>query len=88
MKTIYKYPLANTLAPQKIKIPACAKFLHFQDQDGVLTAWFEVNPEASMVERTYVIFGTGRTVSKDAVWQGTCQQGPYMWHLYWFPFGE
>jgi hypothetical protein len=87
VKTIYKYPLRNYLGPQKIMLPACAIFRHFQEQDGVLTAWFEVSTNASEVERTYQILGTGRMIPENALWQGTCQQGPYMWHLYWLHEG-
>jgi hypothetical protein len=83
MKTIYKYPLKNTLEPQKITIPACAEFRHFQEQDGVLTAWFEVNTEEMKLERTLLIVGTGRSIPENGFYLGTCQQGPFMWHLYW-----
>jgi hypothetical protein len=81
MRTIHKFPVS--FGEAIIKLPVRAKFLHFADQAGQLTVWFELDSEVtSQMFRRYQVFPTGGVIPYGAGWLGTCQQGPFMWHLY------
>lgn len=85
MRTIHKYDVTEGFSGVTLDLPACARLLHFADQNGRLSVWFEVNDEAGLVKRTYQIFGTGWIISagKDEMeYRATCQQERYVWHLY------
>lgn len=61
---IWKWPLEVT-GTQTIQMPADAKVLAVQVQDGKPQAWVLVNECADFVERTFATYGTGHPVSSD-----------------------
>ncbi len=64
MKTIYKYNLKVTDV-QHIQLPAGAKILCVQVQDGEPHLWAEVDTDAPPEMRTIEIFGTGHPIPQE-----------------------
>lgn len=71
MKTIWKYGLGPGI--NNIELPQGATFLDLQIQDGVPTAWFEVDSAAAKTVRRFTHVQTGAEVPADGVYLGTLQ---------------
>lgn len=89
--TVFKYPLdlGEAMGNGKVRIamPLGARVLHLAVQNDTPTLWAEVNPEAQMRERTYVVVGTGHTVPEKVGHVGSVQMHDadgkeYVWHIY------
>lgn len=82
---IHKYKLEATDS-QVVRMPSPQRFLSFQDREGALCVWYEVNEDADDDEfddLEFLVLGTGHNLPKrDALYLGTAQQGPFVWHLY------
>ncbi len=67
-----------------MNLPAHAKFLRVNMQDGRTACWFEVDlEECRMIEtRTFLIVGTGQIFSEGLTYLQTFFEGPFVWHLY------
>jgi len=80
--TIWKYTLGPAEV-QTIDVPAFAKLLTVAQQDGAPTLWFEVDPEAVTMPRTFVVIGTGWEIPepKRLTYVGTTHS-TFVWHLY------
>lgn len=63
-------------------IPGMVKPLTVQYQDGVPCLWVEVRHQAESAEHRFRWFGTGHPIPDDALYVGTLQEGPFVWHLY------
>ena len=78
MKTIYKYLLDETL-----DLPTDTKVVRVGVQDNRSYIWIELDPFAIPIfPRTYKIFGTGYDIPDTAIWQGTFEEGQFIWHVY------
>ncbi len=83
MLKIFKYTLKmkdiETIAMQKD-----AMILDCQQQNqGFLTIWAIVNPDAELENRTFEIIGTGNVVSEQPrEFIATVQTGLYVWHIF------
>jgi hypothetical protein len=86
MLKIYKYPLQLT-DEQVVQMPGGAKILSTAlDPRGNLCVWALVNPELEMVDRLFMIIGTGNPTPDCIEWAefvGTVRQEVFMWHVFW-----
>lgn len=82
MRTIYKYELE--VAQEQIRaLPAKAKVLSVQAQDGRVVFWAEVDTAAPIKERKFFCVGTGWEAPPEwAEYVGTIQLGQFVWHFY------
>jgi hypothetical protein len=84
MKSIWKYPLLLQ-RDFKLELPGGAKLLLLAEQDGIPTAWFEVNSDNDREIRILHCHGTGHDLpSDDRVHIGSvCMSGGhFVWHYY------
>ena len=69
-----------------IDMPAGAKILHVELQNGVPCLWALVDTSAEPEPRKFLIFGTGHPISGaiavTAAHVATFQQGPFVWHMF------
>jgi len=56
--------------------------VHFGFQGGKPFVWAEHHPNEEMLEYRFEIVGTGHDIDGDVWHIGTCQEGPFVWHLY------
>ena len=99
MRTVHKFPLSLTDAGINkgivtVDMPKDAIVLSIQTQsvvpfpgqpgEQVPTIWAQVNTEADIVVRTFVVIGTGHPLpeKQPVVYWGTVQTGPFVWHIY------
>jgi hypothetical protein len=83
MRTIYKYPVA--LGYTQASIPATAPLVRFAAQDGKLFVWADIDTSERPTRRELAVYGTGAPIPMDAVYVGTCELGPFIWHLFELP---
>ena len=83
MRTIWKYTLEDP--NQKIDMPKDAKILTVQEQHGLPCIWAEVDKDAPLEERTFVVVGTGHDIDfSNGEYIGTyliCNDN-LVWHVY------
>lgn len=67
-----------------VHVPQGAIFRHFGAQGDDLFIWMEIEalPIAVPEARQYKVVGTGHSIPDGMEYRATCQQGPFMWHLY------
>jgi hypothetical protein len=84
MLTIWKYQLLGI--SQDVEMPEGAKILGLQEQNGKLTMWALVNPDAYRSRHArYHVVGTGNFLQDDFAcyeYIGTCQVRAYVWHVF------
>lgn len=83
MKTIYKYTL-EIKDKQILSIPKIGEYLDFQNQDGKIVFWMEVETdELLMSDEVFFIVGTGNPIPEEAThYQSSVQVGIFVWHIY------
>lgn len=81
MKTIYKYPIAD-YSGQAFQMPKGSQIRHFDMQEGVATFWAEVESSNQFEQRRFLVHGTGHEIQANEVYRGSCQDSPWVWHLY------
>jgi len=86
MKTIHRFPLEGR-DPRGfvLSLPAQAQILHvgLRPSDGIPSVWVLFSLEAPVVNRLFVIIGTGWNIDKDpGRYVGTFMVGPMVWHLF------
>lgn len=81
MKTIYKYSIVD-YSGQDFQMPKGSLVRHFGMQDGVATFWVEVESSNQFEQRYFLVHGTGHEINASEVYRGSCQDGPFVWHLY------
>jgi hypothetical protein len=81
MRTVHKFNAYH--GEFEAEMPEGAQIVHFADQNGELRIWAIVDTSRPIDRRYFRVAGTGHEVSAeyDAHW-GTCQQGPFVWHLF------
>ncbi len=77
--TIWKFPLAGD-----VSMPAGAKPLTVQTQNGETVLWAEVDPKADMVTHRFTVVGTGWAggLPGGRNYLATFQTGPLVFHVY------
>lgn len=82
-KTIWKFPL-EIAGEQSVQMPAGAKILDVQMQDGKLMLWALVDPNAPKEPREILIHGTGHPVENVGGHIGTFQMygGTLVFHAF------
>lgn len=85
MRTIWKFPLPLGDAIT-VQMPKGAIFRSVQLQGRDICLWAEVDDEAEIEYRDFLIFGTGRlmprTMGHSDVYLATVQMGQFVWHVY------
>lgn len=85
LTTIHKYRL-EIVDQVIIKIPADHSFLHVDlDAEGMLCAWFAVDPQSKKVEFEFRIVGTGSRLPHVGDHLGTVRMAPFIWHIFTGP---
>lgn len=88
MVTVWKYELGDALPPTpggyaEFSMPKGAKVLRVARQPhGIPALWARVDTEATPETRKFGISGTGWPIPADAVYRGTFESGPYVWHVF------
>jgi len=82
MKVIYKYELKLT-EKQTIEMPAFARFLSVQVQNGKIQVWALVDTEQPPRLNIFKIIGTGGRIDETlGIFLGTIQLGGFVWHVF------
>lgn len=84
MKTVWKFPL-ETMDRARVSMPYGSQILSFQSQYNVATIWALVDTNAPMVEREFLMVGTGHQHPVDAgAFIGTFQvsEGMFVFHVF------
>lgn len=88
MNTVYKYPLREAIGNvNAIGMPEGAKIIHVGlDPNGACCLWAEVNTLRFLVQRKFVIVGTGHSLD-DPIFDpskhvGSLVDAPFVWHIY------
>lgn len=83
MKTIWKYPLERDT---RIEMPEGARVVRFDvDPSGQVCVWAIVDPEIPVEPQALFIVGTGHPIPEGGEYVDSCQQGPFVWHLFEWP---
>ncbi len=84
MKVIYKYEITALDPIKTFKWPRFSKVVHVGTQTaGTMQIWLEIRqPDETLEERTFVVYGTGHYVTDGDVYVGTVLDAPFVWHLY------
>jgi len=78
-KTIFKYSINGSF----IKIPDGGEILSVQHQNGVPTMWVLVDTDKPLVDREFLMFGTGDEIEVDGLTHiHTLQENGYVWHIF------
>jgi len=81
MNVIYKYPVSGFRFT--LRMPTGATFLSVQNQAEVGMMWFEVDTDAPLETREFVVIGTGHEFETDGLkYLGTYQESTLVWHVY------
>lgn len=84
MRTVHKCPL-RVGGFFEVLMPEDAKIVMFADQGGDLMVWYETDTAlipSEMKRRSVCVVGTGHLIHPGYVHVASCQQGPFVWHLY------
>lgn len=65
-QTVWKYSLPCA-GVNRLLLPTGAQVLHVASQNDDLCLWVQVDPERSVVWRTFHVVGTGHDLPSDAV---------------------
>ena len=83
MRTVHKFPVARVGEPFVVFAGKTFKPLTMQPQGGPFQIWAEVQTsEEQNVKHQLAVVGTGHPVPHGMEWVATCQDGPFVWHLY------
>ena len=80
MKTVWKFPLTGV--ESIITMPAKAKIVSAAIKDKTMVLWAEVDTEAPLDDRTFVVKGTGHRLNDLEFYVATIQDPPFVWHIY------
>lgn len=80
-RQIWKFALATTSS--LIRIPKTWRAISAQMQDGTLTMWAIVDPDAPKTQVNVKVVGTGWPENLEG-WQflSTVQDGEFVWHVF------
>lgn len=88
MKRIFKYHV-GTNGVSRVRLPIDAKVLSTNVQDGKVQIWAEVDDEAALEDRHFIVYGTGHEMldTEHQVYVGTIFDNPFVWHVYEYTGG-
>ena len=85
MRTVWKFPFM-LLGQIGLQMPQGAKILLVQPQIGQgnwPTMWAEIDTDAPLVERYFLLTGTGHPIPENAGEHiASFQHGAFVWHLW------
>lgn len=86
MRKVFKYyvdQFEGLMEPVTVEMPAGAKLLSIQTQNGRGCLWAEVEMTAPIRKRAFMIVGTGHEIpALCGGYVGTYQVGHFVWHVY------
>lgn len=82
MKTIWKFTITPSYS-QVFGQGAAIRYVDKQGDSGML--WVEVDSEAPLEKRYFQVFGTGHCIPPSAIYLGSWQDPPFVWHLFETP---
>ena len=83
MKVIHKYRLTPQDNRLEVELPGSARVVFVDSQKhGVVHFWVEINPDAELHKRTFVLYGTGNVIDDNHYYVGSVNDPPFVWHLY------
>ena len=84
MKKIYKYKLKMEFDNQVVVMPVGARIVHVEAQHGVPCMWAEVDVDAQINKRQFLIVNTGFVIPNGYRYVGTFMLlgGDYVGHIY------
>lgn len=81
MRTVWKFTVEGPYP--EVDMPQGAEVLRFAMQGTVPCIWARVDTQAPMRRRYFAILGTGQEIGFEFnKYHGTCDDGPYVWHLF------
>jgi hypothetical protein len=80
VKTVHKFPVID--ATLVADVPQSAKVVRFAPQGAMLCAWIEREVGAPNVHRVFRVHGTGHPIEESPFHCASCEDGPFVWHLY------
>lgn len=86
MNRVFKYIIPSHFGGVVIKMPEGARVLSVQVQCGSPCMWALVDDQRPMVDRRFLVVGTGHQIARPEAWEfvGTFQMmdGLMVWHLF------
>lgn len=84
MRTVWKFPLDVKDGTQIVSMPVGSKIVCVAQQGDCPTIWAEVESVKTLVDRHFVVVGTGHPMPDVPVsHRGTCfHRGGLVWHIY------
>lgn len=81
MKTIHKVQLPNAL--NNVSVPKGARFIHVEEQNCELTAWYQCDTDQPKEMRLLHIVGTGNAIPDGKMSHiGTAIMTPFVFHVF------
>jgi hypothetical protein len=81
MRTVHKYPVR--FCQSRISMPEGAEIIRFSAQRNELCIWAVVDTTKPEKNRHFEVVGTGHEIGFEYnKYVGSCDQGPYIWHLF------
>lgn len=82
--TVWKYSLPIRDEPPTLRVPVGAEVLHVGQQNlrTEVVMWARVRPDQPLVERQFIVRGTGHPVPADARYVGTVVLPLLVWHVF------
>lgn len=87
-RTIWKFPITvGGITPINIPVGAQVRLAALDPASGAPAIWIELDPEAPMINRRFVIYGTGHEIEGDGgspsdLHVGSLIDGDFVWHIY------
>jgi hypothetical protein len=82
MGKIWKYVI-NRVDVMCLDLPDGAEVLTAAMQNGDITLWILVDPNAELRKRPFYVVGTGNPFPPEAkTFIGTVFDGPFVWHIF------
>jgi hypothetical protein len=89
-REVWKYRLSFGTQWQAIEIPGLARsgwtnstpVVYVDEQLGMPAIWALVNPTDPPQVREFCVRGTGSPIPDDAIYRGSYQSGPLVWHVF------
>lgn len=87
MRTVHKFLAIHGCF--EAAMPRGAQIIRFADQGGQLQMWAIVDTADARVTRYFQVVGTGHEIGFEYnKHRGSCEQGPFIWHLFENALGE
>lgn len=83
MKIIYKFPMET--GQTEVRYGGSPRIALVTMQNGAPTVWLEVDTEEDLAVRQFRVFGTGMEIPDGWQHVGSCQDGIFIWHVYYQP---